>query len=61
MEAALIGLLGGALTLIIGGLVLINWRVGNIEGRLNNGDYLRCPFYKRKTGDPDKNGGKCDE
>jgi len=29
------------------GTVGLMWlRVGRLEGRLNNGDYLRCPFYK---------------
>ncbi len=34
-------------------------RTGRLEGRLNNGDYLRCPFYrgnnpKDKCKDKDK-------
>lgn len=47
MEIALIGIAGGGFGLMISGLILINWRVGKIEGRLNNGDFLRCPFYKK--------------
>lgn len=47
MEVALLGIAGGGFGLMISGLILINWRVGKIEGRLNNGDFLRCPFYKK--------------
>lgn len=58
MEAALIAGVISGFGLIIAGLILINYRVGKLEGRLSNGDFLRCPFYKKSKKTED---GGCDD
>ena len=55
MFAALIGLDG----VIIIGLIYNSVRVGRLQGRMENGDYLRCPFYRRK--DNNAQGGKSNQ
>lgn len=61
MEAALIAGSISGFALIIGGIVLIERRLSRLEGRLTNGDYLRCPFYRRKNKEPNNDGGECHE
>ena len=39
----------GLNTIILGAVILQNYRIGKIEGTLNNGGYLRCPFYRGKV------------
>lgn len=48
MPEALIVALFGMNSLILGGIAYNTFRIGKIQGRLDNGDYLRCPFYKAK-------------
>jgi len=36
----------GMNTIILGLVAANTLRIGKLQGRLNNGDYLRCPFYK---------------
>ena len=39
----------GLNTIVLGAVLLQNYRIGKIEGVLSNGDYLRCPFYRGKA------------
>jgi len=42
---------------ILASVVYNSFRVGRLEGRLSNGDFLRCPFYRaRKKGCDDGEG-----
>ena len=45
-EIILVGLNGA----ILAGIIFNSIRVGRLEGRLRNGDYLRCPFYRGNSG-----------
>jgi len=49
MPEALIVALFSMNSLILGGIAYNSFRIGKIQGRLENGDYLRCPFYKAKN------------
>lgn len=47
-------------------LIAVIWnsiRVGRLQGRLDNGDYLRCPFYRGnsngKRGKSNKKASSC--
>ena len=32
--------------LVLGAILLNNYRIGKIEGVMKNGGYLKCPFYR---------------
>ncbi len=45
--------------LVFVALVANTFRIGRLEGRMTNGDYLKCPFYRgskdtKKCRDEDK-------
>jgi len=47
---------------VLAGMVYNSYRVGRLEGRLENGDFLRCPFYRAKNkGCNDGEGNKSDK
>jgi len=61
MDATAIALLG-ANGVILVSVIYNSFRVGRLEGRLKNGDFLRCPFYKAKSkGCNDGEGNKGDK
>jgi len=55
--------LAGSNTVILTAVVWNSIRVGRLQGRLDNGDYLRCPFYRGnsngKRSKSDKKAGGC--
>ena len=55
----LIGMNGVILASVIWNTI----RIGRLQGRLENGDFLRCPFYKKgnngKGSKSDKKAGSC--
>lgn len=55
MDVALYAVIGINL-FILGVVFTINARVGKLEGRLKNGDFLRCPFYRGNKGCKDGEG-----
>jgi len=51
--------LAGSNTVILTAVVWNSIRVGRLQGRLDNGDYLRCPFYRgNSNGKRDKSNKK---
>ena len=48
----LISIVIGLNALILVGIIANSLRIGRLEGRLKNGDYLRCPFYRGKGNNP---------
>ena len=42
--------------LVLAGVILNNYRIGKIEGRLKNGGYITCPFYKGHVNNEVKKG-----
>ena len=42
---ALVGL-AGTNGVVLAAIVWNSIRIGRLQGRLDNGDYLRCPFYR---------------
>lgn len=46
---AIVGLNTIILAAVLTSLLYNSRRVGRIEGILDNGDYLRCPFYRAKN------------
>lgn len=55
MEPAVIGMIVGSNGVVLIGIAIGGWRlasrIGKLEGRLEDGDYLRCPFYKKRNND----------
>ncbi len=49
-ETLILALTSGGLNVVIIGAILWNTRkVSKLEGTLNNGAFLKCPFYKKKV------------
>ncbi len=54
----MIEVLMGLNTFILGAVIYNTLRVGKLEGRLMNGDFLRCPFYRKGCGSGKGDKGK---
>lgn len=39
----------GMNAVILASVLYNSYRVGKLEGRLKNGDFLRCPFYRARN------------
>jgi hypothetical protein len=56
-DAIVLTLVSGGLNVVILGAVFLNTRkVSKLEGTLNNGAFLKCPFYRKKV----DNAASCD-
>lgn len=60
MDGSTIGLIVGSNVVVLVGIASVGMklssRIGKLEGRLENGDFLRCPFYKKDTKNNNKGG-----
>ena len=49
-ETLLVSIVSGGINIAILAFVVSNTlRIGNLQGSMKNGDFVRCPFFKKRV------------